>query len=130
MAITLRLHRKGNRNRSFYRVVAADPRKATSGRIVESLGWYDPNRGGVNFKLKIDRIDYWLGNGAIVTPTVKNLVSQARLLPPEPEPVAEETPAEPEASAPDTEDTPVADAPAEAEAPAEPEAPPADAGTE
>ena len=124
MAITLRLHRKGNRNRSFYRVVAADPRKATSGRIVEMLGWYDPNQDGVNFKLKIDRIDYWLGIGARVTPTVNDLVKKARTLPPEP--VVEEAPveAEPEATAPASDDAP------ETEAALATEAAPADAGAE
>ena len=81
MAVTLRLHRKGNRNRAFFRVVAADPRNATSGRIVENLGWYDPRKDGVNFKIDVDRVDYWIGNGALVSPSVKSLVKKARKLP-------------------------------------------------
>ena len=103
MAIKVRLRRMGNRNRPFFRVVAADGRTATTGRFVETLGWYDPNLEGVNFKLKQDRIDYWEQNGAEFSATVKNLVKKARNLPAEevPAPAAEE---------------PVAEAPAEAEA--------------
>jgi small subunit ribosomal protein S16 len=90
----------GNRNRPFFRVVAADGRTSTTGRFVETLGWYDPNLDGVNFKLKEDRIDYWEQNGAEFSATVKNLVKKARDLPPEavaepaPEPEAEAAPAE------------------------------------
>lgn len=112
MAIKVRLRRMGNRNRPFFRVVAADGRTSTTGRFVETLGWYDPNLDGVNFKLKQDRIDYWEQNGAEFSATVKNLVKKARDLPQEP--VAEPAP-EPEAAA--------AAAPVEeAAAPAEPEA--------
>ena len=112
MAIKVRLRRMGNRNRPFFRVVAADGRTSTTGRFVETLGWYDPNLDGVNFKLKQDRIDYWEQNGAEFSTTVKNLVKKARNLPPEavaepaPEPETEEAapaeevaaPAEPEAT--------------------------------
>ena len=111
MAIKVRLRRMGNRNRPFFRVVAADGRTATTGRFVETLGWYDPKLDGVNFKLKQDRIDYWEQNGAEFSATVKNLVKKARNLPPEavaapaPDaPIAEETvPAEEVVSATETE---------------------------
>lgn len=102
MPVRVRLRRMGNRNRAFYRVVAADGRTSTNGRFVENLGWYNPLVDGVNFKLDLARVDYWLGNGAIFSSTVKNLVKRARALPPEeaaapadePEVAAEEPAAE------------------------------------
>ena len=118
MAIKVRLRRMGNRNRAFFRVVAADSRAATTGRFVENLGWYDPRQSGVNFRLNQDRIDYWEQNGAEFSSTVKNLVKQARELPPEatavtgPEP-AGETPADAPADTPEP-------APPPAEEPAAP----------
>lgn len=111
MAIKVRLRRMGNRNRSFYRVVAADGRTATTGRFIENLGWYDPNRTGVNFKLKQDRIDYWEQNGAELSATVKNLVKRARSLPPEAAPAPQAV----AAPAPETEAAPATDAPPAAE---------------
>jgi len=79
----------GNRNRAFYRVVAADGRTATSGRTVEELGWYDPRKDGVNFKLDLPRVNYWADNGALLSCTVKNLIKRAEKLPvSEPAPAA------------------------------------------
>jgi small subunit ribosomal protein S16 len=83
MAVKIRMTRTGCKNDVCYRVVAADSRSPRDGRNVENLGWYDPKRQGVNFRLKLDRIDYWTGCGAEVSDTVRNLVKQARKLPPE-----------------------------------------------
>lgn len=76
MAVRVRLRRMGNRNNPFYRVVAADARSGTSGVVVETLGWYDPKKTGMNFKLKADRIAYWKSNGAEFSPTVRSLVKR------------------------------------------------------
>jgi len=81
MALTVRLRRMGNRNNPFFRVVAADSRTSTTGRFIESLGWYDPKRDGINFKLNKERIAYWTQNGAKLSSTVKNLVEKDRKLP-------------------------------------------------
>jgi len=76
MAVRVRLRRMGNRNNPFYRVVAADARSGPTGVVVETLGWYDPKKGGTNFKLKADRIEYWKSNGAEFSPTVNTLVKR------------------------------------------------------
>lgn len=82
MAVKIRLRRMGRRNRPFFRVIAADGRTSTTGRFIENLGWYDPNREGINFDLKMDRIDYWIGEGAQMSDTVVNLTRKARQAPP------------------------------------------------
>ena len=99
MAVTIRLKRMGRTNSPFYRVVAADNRYATDGRFLEILGWYDPNKPGTNFKLKMDRVEEWISNGAEVSDTAKSLVKKGRLLQAsapaaEAVPAAEEAPAE------------------------------------
>jgi small subunit ribosomal protein S16 len=81
MAVKIRLTRTGATNDACYRVVAADTRSPRDGRRLEILGWYDPGQTGVNFKLKLDRIDYWIGVGAQVSDTVASLVRKARKLP-------------------------------------------------
>ena len=93
MSLKVRLRRMGNRNNPFFRIVAADSRTATSGRFIEALGWYDPQRDGINFKLNRERIEYWAQNGAEFSSTVKNLIKRDQQLPkaPEVEPVAAET---------------------------------------
>ena len=84
MAVRVRLRRMGNRNNPFYRVVAADARSGPTGVVVETLGWYDPKKGGTNFKLKADRIEYWKSNGAEFSPTVNTLVKRLANAPVDP----------------------------------------------
>ncbi|MXO61924.1 30S ribosomal protein S16 [Qipengyuania oceanensis] len=67
MAISLRLSRGGAKKRPYYRIVAADSRKARDGKYLEQIGVYNPllpkdDEGRV--KLNEDRARYWLGVGA------------------------------------------------------------------
>ena len=78
MSVKIRLRRMGRINKPFYRVVATDSRCSNTGRFLETLGWYDPDRAGPNFSLKLDRVDYWKSNGAIFSDTVKSLVRKSR----------------------------------------------------
>jgi small subunit ribosomal protein S16 len=57
--------------------VAVDSRAPRDGRFNEILGWYAPMQDGVNFDLKLDRIDYWKSKGAKVSDTVQSLVKKA-----------------------------------------------------
>ena len=71
--VTIRLKRMGSAGEPFYRIVAADSRKATDGRILESLGYYDPLRKPMEVKIDETRVFHWLGNGAGVSDTVRSL---------------------------------------------------------
>lgn len=81
MAVKIRLRRMGTRNAAFYRVIVQDGRYATTGRFIETLGWYDPKQEGNNFSLNLDRVDYWLGTGAHPSDTANSLIKKARALP-------------------------------------------------
>jgi len=65
-----------NRDNCF-RVVACDSRSPRDGRFIEVLGWYDPKQEGDNYGLKMDRIDYWKSNGAVLSDTVASLIRRA-----------------------------------------------------
>ncbi len=80
MAVSIRLRRTGARNAACFRVVVADSRSPRDGRFIETLGWYDPKREEDKFSLKLDRIEYWRENGAVMSATVRNLVNQAKAL--------------------------------------------------
>ena len=81
MAVKIRLRRMGNRNAPFYRVIVQDARYAPTGRFIETLGWYDPKQDGNNFSLNLDRVGYWLENGAQPSETAKSLINKAEALP-------------------------------------------------
>ena len=77
----MRLRRMGSRNAPFYRVVVQDSRRATTGRFIETIGWYDPKQEGENFSLNLDRVEYWTSSGAQPSDTVSSLIKKARTLP-------------------------------------------------
>ncbi len=77
MAVRIRLTKKGMNNSPCYRLVAADATSPRDGRFIEILGWYDPRRKGETFKLKTDRVEYWLAQGAQLSGTARTLVKQA-----------------------------------------------------
>lgn len=77
----MRLRRMGSRNAPFYRVVVQDSRRATTGRFIETIGWYDPKQEGENFSINLDRVEYWTSSGAQPSDTVSSLIKKARTLP-------------------------------------------------
>lgn len=78
MAVKIRMTRTGGKNDLSYRVVAIDSRAPRDGRFLENLGWYDPKKAGVNYDLKLDRIEHWQSKGALSSDTVASLVRRAR----------------------------------------------------
>lgn len=77
--VVIRLSRGGAKKRPFYNIVVADSRERRDGRYLERLGFYNPMAAGGEQPLRValDRISYWQGVGAQVSPTVKRLVVTA-----------------------------------------------------
>ena len=78
MATVIRLRREGTKNKPFYRVVAADKRSPRDGKFLELLGTYDPKHKNNTTKLNLDRIDFWMKNGALPSDTVRSLIKKAK----------------------------------------------------
>jgi small subunit ribosomal protein S16 len=76
MAVKIRLARHGAKKRPFYRIVAADSESPRDGRYLENLGTYDPLIDPARVDLKTERVQYWLGQGAKPTDTVRNLLKK------------------------------------------------------
>lgn len=78
MAVKIRMTRTGANKDISYRVVATDSRFPRDGKNLEVLGWYDPKKQGINFGLKMERVDHWISKGALVSDTVKSLIKKNR----------------------------------------------------
>lgn len=76
MAVHLRLRRMGAKKRPFYRIVAADSRRARDGRFLENLGTYHPIYKPAEIKVVEERLTYWLDQGAKPSDTVRSLLTQ------------------------------------------------------
>lgn len=76
MAVKLRLKRMGSKKAPFYRIVAADSRFPRDGRIIESVGYYDPTKNPAEVKIDAELAMKWLNDGAQPSDTVRNLLSK------------------------------------------------------
>ena len=84
MAVKIRLARGGSKKRPFYRIVAADSRMPRDGRFIEKLGTYNPllaKDSEDRVKMDVERIQYWLSQGAQVTDRVSRFLEAADVLP-------------------------------------------------
>lgn len=76
MAVKIRMTRMGRRHRPFFRINAIESRAPRDGRILEKLGHYDPLEKDVEKQIVIERerIEYWLGQGAVPSDTVAEIL--------------------------------------------------------
>ena len=74
--LTIRLRRMGGRNKPYYRVVVSDSRRTPTSEAVEELGSYDPHANPPKVQMDRERVSMWVSKGAILSPTVKKLVTR------------------------------------------------------
>ncbi len=82
MAVTIRLARGGSKKRPSYRIVAADSRMPRDGRYLEKLGTYAPllpKDSEERIKMDLERVQYWLSQGAQATDRVARMLEAAGL---------------------------------------------------
>ncbi|WP_371227603.1 30S ribosomal protein S16 [Roseovarius sp. 2305UL8-3] len=80
MAMKIRLARGGSKKRPFYRIVAADSRMPRDGRFIEKLGTYNPllpKDSEDRVKMNMERVEYWLGQGAQPTDRIARMLEAA-----------------------------------------------------
>lgn len=72
MAVAIRFSRQGKKKSPFYRIVAADKRKARDGKFIELLGTYHP----ITKVLKLDseRYQKWVSVGAQPSGTLASII--------------------------------------------------------
>lgn len=75
--IKLRLIRFGARKKPSYRIVAIDSRRARQSQTIDTLGYYNPRTEPLEFKLDLEKVNYWLKKGAQPSETVNSLINRA-----------------------------------------------------
>jgi small subunit ribosomal protein S16 len=73
----VRLTRVGSRKNPIWRVVVADQRSPRDGRVIETIGRYNPQVNPSEIRLDEERLNHWLARGAQPTNTVKKLIRAA-----------------------------------------------------
>jgi len=78
VAVRIRLQRMGRRHQPFYRIGVCDARTPRDGRMIESVGHYDPLAKDEEKQvvLKDERIRYWLSQGAQPSKAVADILKR------------------------------------------------------
>ena len=81
--LKLRLSMGGTKKRPVYKIVVADSRFARDGRFIEKLGFYNPllpKEKEDRIGLQLERIKYWLSQGAQPTTRVARILGEKQII--------------------------------------------------
>ena len=84
MSMKIRLARGGSKKRPHYSIVASDSRMPRDGRFIEKLGTYNPllaKDSEERVKMNMERVQYWLSQGAQPTDRVARFLEAAGATP-------------------------------------------------
>jgi small subunit ribosomal protein S16 len=74
VAVRLRLTRVGGKKDPVWRVVVADQRSPRDGRVIETVGQYNPQTEPSTIVIDEARVRDWLARGAQPSQTVRKLL--------------------------------------------------------
>ena len=77
--VVIRLTRGGAKKRPFYHIIATDKRnRRDGGNYIERLGYFNPiaNGGELRINLNRERVNYWVGVGAQLSPRIATLLAE------------------------------------------------------
>lgn len=76
MAVRIRLTRLGKKKKPFYRIIVADSESKRDGKFLDVVGIYDPMQNPAAITINAEKLQEWIGKGALPTTTVKSLISK------------------------------------------------------
>lgn len=72
--IKIKLVRFGRKKKPSFRIVVAEERSKVTGRIIEYIGYYNPQEVPPKIKIKEEALKKWLSLGTQPTPSVRKLL--------------------------------------------------------
>ncbi|MBW1772180.1 MAG: 30S ribosomal protein S16 [Deltaproteobacteria bacterium] len=80
MAVKIRLTRLGTKKKPYYRLVAADSEAPRDGKFLEVLGTYDPMKDPAAVTIQKEKVQHWLGKGAMVSESARAILKKEGVL--------------------------------------------------
>ena len=74
--VVIRLQRRGTKKAPHHRIIVTDRTRSQRGRVLETIGYYDPSYETPRFSLDESRLMYWVSCGAQVSDAVSSLVKR------------------------------------------------------
>lgn len=79
--VKIRLKRIGATKRPKYRIVVQESSTRRDGRVIEEIGYFDPQANPPELRVDVEAAKKWLSNGAQPTETTVSLLRKAEVLP-------------------------------------------------
>lgn len=80
MSVKIKLRRMGAKAHPFYRLVVGDAPVAVGGKVLETLGTYDPHGEPPALSVQTERALHWLQRGAEPTDSARQLLRRAGVM--------------------------------------------------
>ncbi|MFH1233794.1 MAG: 30S ribosomal protein S16 [Patescibacteria group bacterium] len=78
--LTIRLSRVGKKKQPSYRIIVSENARDPWGKSLEFLGNYNPRTNPATINLEVERINYWISQGAQTSATVHNLLVSQKII--------------------------------------------------
>ena len=78
MSVMIRLTREGKRATKIYRIIAIDKKNKRDGKALDFLGSYIDSKTNPKFTINEKKLSEWVARGALVSPTVRDLVKNTK----------------------------------------------------
>jgi len=82
--LKIRMSRGGAKKRPFYKIVVADSRRPRDGKFIEKVGFFNPllpKDKKDRLSLDLDRIKFWLSQGAQPSERIARFLGEANIIP-------------------------------------------------
>ena len=80
MSVNIKLRRMGAKQHAFFRLVVGDSPVAGGGKVLETLGTYDPHGEPPALSVQAERALHWLQRGAQPTDSARQLLRRAGVM--------------------------------------------------
>ncbi len=74
MSLVIRLTRTGKKGERKFRVVVKEKRSKRDGGFIDMLGWYEKSVDHSKKKINMDRLNYWVSQGAKPSQTLQEII--------------------------------------------------------
>ncbi len=76
--VKIRLSKTGAKKRPSFRIVAIESKNKRNGKILDTIGFYDPKTKPPTVKIDQKLFDKWVKQGAQLTQAVKDLIKNEK----------------------------------------------------
>lgn len=80
MEVRIRMQKSGEPAQKNYnwRIVVIPKQSPRDGRVLETIGYYDPSKKPAVYKLDTAKVEKWVKNGAQMSNTVKSIYNKTK----------------------------------------------------